>query len=505
MKIAKSVTRNTFWNIVGQVLPVAAAILAVPLLIARLGQDRFGVLTMVWVVVGYSGLFDFGVGRALTALVAGALGSGRAQEVPALVWTSLVLMFGLGVVGGGVILLASPWLVHHLMRIPAALSPEMILALRVLAAAIPVIIGSAGLVGILEACQRFDLANAVRAPLGVASYVGPLVIAITFPNLVGIAIFLAASRIVAAAAYFWLCWRAMPEMRGKLLFTMSVVPRVLRLGGWMTVSNLISPLMASMDRFFVGALISTAAVAYYATSQEVVTRSTVMPVALAGALFPSFAGASANNKQLNVELFGRALDYMSVLTFPLALALVGLAPEGLALWLGKGFAQAAAMALQILACGMFVNSLARVPFTFLQAAGRPDLVAKAHLCELPLYVAMLCGLALLFGIKGVAIAWSLRVLADAAILFFFSYRLSADLWPAIRRLGKLTLLACLGFGILMVPSPSVFRYGMLTGMLGLFCYLSWTVLLTPDEQQSIRRLTGAWRRAEAPCVETTKS
>src|ERR1035441_4262667 len=63
MKIAKSVTRNTFWNIVGQVLPVAAAILAVPLLIARLGQDRFGVLTMVWVVVGYSGLFDFGVGR----------------------------------------------------------------------------------------------------------------------------------------------------------------------------------------------------------------------------------------------------------------------------------------------------------------------------------------------------------------------------------------------------------------------------------------------------------
>src|ERR1039458_8384378 len=126
MQIAKSVTRNTFWNVVGQVLPVAAAILAVPLLIARLGQDRFGVLTMVWVVVCYSGLFDFGVGRALTALVAGALGSGRAQEVPALVWTSLVLMFGLGVVGGGVILLASPWFVHSSIRFPAALSPENI-------------------------------------------------------------------------------------------------------------------------------------------------------------------------------------------------------------------------------------------------------------------------------------------------------------------------------------------------------------------------------------------
>jgi O-antigen/teichoic acid export membrane protein len=505
MSIARSVTRNTFWNVVGQVLPVAAAILAVPLLISRLGQDRFGVLTMVWVVVGYSGLFDFGVGRALTTLVAGALGAGRAREIPALVWTSLILMFGLGVVGGGVIALGSPWFVHRLMRIPAALSPEMIQALWVLAAAIPVIIACAGLVGILEACQRFDLITAVRAPLGIASYVGPLVIALFYPNLVGIAIFLAASRTVAAIAYFWLCWRTVPEMRAKPLFTKSVVPRVFQLGGWMTVTNLISPLMASMDRFFVGALISTSAVGYYATSQEVVGRSTVMPVALAGALFPSFAGASANNKRLNVELFGRALDYMFLVTFPLALAMIGLAPEGMALWLGKGFAQAATLALQILACGMFVNSLARVPFTFLQAASRPDLAAKAHLVELPLYVGMVCGLALLFGINGVALAWSLRVLVDAVILLFLSYRLSPDLWPAIRRLGKLTVPAYAAFGILMVPSSPLFRYGMLTGMLGLFCYLSWTVLLTSDEQQSVRRLAGAWRRSAVACVGTTES
>lgn len=504
MHLAKSVTRNTFWNVLGQVLPVAAAIVAVPLLIARLGPDRFGVLTMVWVVVGYSGLFDFGVGRALTALVASALASGRSQEIPALVWTSLVLMFGLGAIGSGVIFLASAWFVHHLTRIPAALSSEMIHALWVLATAIPMILAGAGLVGILEACQRFDLANVVRAPLGVASYVGPLIVAVFLPNLVAIAIFLSASRIIAAAAYFWLCWRALPEMRGRVLFTKSIVPKVLRMGGWMTVSNLISPLMASMDRFFVGALISVAAVTYYATSQEVVTRSTVMPVALAGALFPSFAGASASNKQLNVELFGRALDYMSLFTIPLALALVGFASDGLTLWLGKGFAQAATLALQILTCGMFVNSLARVPFTFLQAAGRPDLVAKAHLLELPPYIALVCGLAVLFGITGVALAWSLRVLADAAILFYFSYRVSADLWPAIRRLVKLSLVACLGFGILMAPSSSVFRYGMLTGMLGLFCYLSWTVLLTPDEQRSLRRLTEKWRYMVAPSVGTTK-
>jgi hypothetical protein len=91
------------------------------------------------------------------------------------------------------------------------------------------------------------------------------------------------------------------------------------------------------------------------------------------------------------------------------------------------------------------------------------------------------------------------------ILLFLSYRLSPDLWPAIRRLGKLTVPAYAAFGILMVPSSPLFRYGMLTGMLGLFCYLSWTVLLTSDEQQSVRRLAGAWRRSAVACVGTTES
>src|SRR5262249_48974615 len=136
--------RNTFWNIAGQALPVVAAIFAVPSLIATLGQDRFGVLTMVWVIVGYSGLFDLGVGRALTALGAGALGSERSREIPGLVWTSLILMLLLGLAGGGVIAWTSPWFVGHLGRVPAALRAEMIDAVLILAVAIPVAICSAG-------------------------------------------------------------------------------------------------------------------------------------------------------------------------------------------------------------------------------------------------------------------------------------------------------------------------------------------------------------------------
>jgi hypothetical protein len=45
-----------------------------------------------------------------------------------------------------------------------------------LAASIPVVIASAGLCGVLEAYQRFDLANAVRLPMGLFNFLSPLFI-----------------------------------------------------------------------------------------------------------------------------------------------------------------------------------------------------------------------------------------------------------------------------------------------------------------------------------------
>ncbi len=69
--------RNSFWNFLGQVVPLMAAIFSIPLLIKGLGTDRFGLLTLAWIVIGYFNLFDLGLGRALTKLVSEKLGGGR--------------------------------------------------------------------------------------------------------------------------------------------------------------------------------------------------------------------------------------------------------------------------------------------------------------------------------------------------------------------------------------------------------------------------------------------
>jgi hypothetical protein len=83
---------------------------------------------------------------------------------------------------------------------------------------------------------------------------------------------------------------------------------------------------------------------------------------------------------------------------------------------------------------VLVNSMAHVPFAHLQSVGRPDVTAKFHLTELPLYVVMLFFLARSWGITGVAVAWLLRMLIDTFLLFWFSSRLLPECRFIVTRL-----------------------------------------------------------------------
>src|SRR3982075_2269289 len=110
---SRLLARNVVWNLIGNGAPMFVAVFSIPILIGGLGKERFGVLALAWALIGYASLFDLGLGRALTQLVARKLGDGEDREVPTLVWTSLLLMLLLGELGAAVVDFLSPWLVHR--------------------------------------------------------------------------------------------------------------------------------------------------------------------------------------------------------------------------------------------------------------------------------------------------------------------------------------------------------------------------------------------------------
>ena len=490
MTTNRRLARNTVLNVAGQGVPMLAALVSIPILIRHLGAPRFGVLTLGWAMIGYFSLFDFGLGRALTQAVASRLGSRDAEaELPEIVWTALGLMLALGTLGGALLMVASPWMVDMLLKVPAPLRNESVGAFLLLGISMPAVVCTAAFRGLLEAHQDFGAATALRVPLAISTFVAPLVVLPFSTHLVPIMGVLAVGRYVTCGAHVAVCARRYAYLRVRPTMVRASVMPLLRFGGWMTASNIASPVMGYLDRFYIGAVLALAAVAHYVTPYEIVTRLQIIPAAMIGVLFPAFASTYVADRQRTAALFDRALRVLIVLSFPLILAVILFAREALSLWVGADFAVASAPVMQWLAVGVFVNSLAQAPFAVLQGTGRPDITAKLHMVELPLYVAGLAWVTHAHGIVGVAMAWTVRVTIDAAALFFLANQRIRGL---SRPVEETTRVGVVMLGILAAAcflSGNVLKVVSFIVLSGAFAVFAWHRLLLHNERAVVRE----WR------------
>jgi O-antigen/teichoic acid export membrane protein len=481
---------HSLLNLLGQGIPFLAAVVAIPLLIKGLGTDRFGVLTLAWMVTGYFSLFDLGLSRALTQVVSERIGAGQERVAPPLVWAALGMMGGLGLVATALVAAISPWLVHSVLKIPADLQAETVEAFYLLAFAVPVVVVTTGLVGILTSFHRFGVLNAVRAPLGIFTFVAPLAVLPFSHSLLWVTAVLVLVRTLACAVYAWASRDLFPPFQGDLVRQFETLRPLLRFGAWMTVTNVVSPVMQYLDRFVVGAMLSIAAVAYYATPYEAVTKVLILPSAILGVLFPAFAASYRNDHGRLVRLYTRGTKYIAVLLFPGMLLVAAFALEGLRLWLGADFARQSAPVLQVLAIGVFINGVAQVFATLVQGVGRPDLSAKLHLIELPIYLPMLWLAIHRYGILGAALAWTGRVALDGLLLFWIASRFLGENVALVRRMALGLLAAVAGLLLPLLGSGVVERIGIVILVLVAYLCVTWTAVLDDGERLMLRARLG---------------
>lgn len=426
--------RSMVWNFTGLLAPLLVGLISIPLLIDGMGKERFGLLAIIWMGVGYFSLFDMGMGRALTKLVSERLGSGKQGDMGSLLWSALFLILAFGSLGAALLLWGAGPLIREIFNVPASLEDEAVLAFRVLSLGLPLVVVTAALVGILEAHQRFGRIMAVRVPMGVLTFLLPLITLQFSPSLVWATCAILGARVLASGVYFWMAAGSRPELLRPERPVGWLIKALFSFGGWLTVTNVIGPLMVYFDRFLIGALLSMTAVTFYVTPYEVLSRVQLVSVAVMGVLFPAMAAAIVSDRERLGRLFHTGVSALFILMLPITALFFFFAPEGLGVWLGPEFMEQSTVVVKWLALGWLINVLAQGPFTLLQSGGRPDLVAKAHLVELLPYSALLWLMTDHFGIAGTAAAWALRVMFDTMLLTLLAALQFPDLKSTFRRI-----------------------------------------------------------------------
>jgi len=418
----KLIVRNTTLNFFGLAVPLAIGFVTIPMVVRALGNERFGILALVWVVFGYFGLFDLGLGRTTTRFIADALGRNETDKLPGTVWTTIHLQTVIGLFAGALSHLAAPLIVRRVLNIPDGFVGETILTLRLVGWSLPVMFVGSSLRGVLEAAQRFDLVNAVKVPVNVLFYLLPLVgVALGF-ELPGIVVLLVLSRLAALAVWGVMGLGVLPALRAKPVFRRELVRPLFSFSGWLGLSSILYAVTSSVDRLVIGSVITVEAVAYYSAPYEAINRIGVVPSSLSMVLFPAFSFLDAGGRTDRTEtLFARSMKFILLLTGPVFLLLVFFAGDFLRLWLGPDFAAQSGFVVKVLAAGFLVNSVVAVPNNYLIGIGRVDVAPKYQAFELVAFTAAAWAGAALWGIKGVAAAAAVRLAAFAVFLLAVSF------------------------------------------------------------------------------------
>lgn len=434
------------WNLAGVGLPLAFALYAIPQLLAGFGGARFGFLTIVWAVIGYFSVFDLGLGRALTRLVSVKIAN-RSHDIPSLVITAMAAIAALGLLFSLPLIFGASAIVRAFFSDDPSISGELSLSLTIMAASLPMVTSSSAMIGTLEAYGKFGLINKVRVVVGLLNFGVPLLVLGFTRSLVVTTIALVILRSVSTIVYGSAVSAVIGGVPSIRLWSGAHLKELWKFGSWITLSNLISPLMSQLDRLVIGAMLSLAILPIYSIPGDMANRLSFIPVALVGVLFPAFARAREEGRSREVQIYRNGNFLMLFGILPLVLTIFCFSREGLRLWIDDSFANDGYQLLQWLAIGFLFNALARLPHALLQGGGRPDLTAKIHVVELPVYGLALWFLLQRYGILGAAIAWTVRMVLDFAMMAWAAKRISKETSStsvAITVMGILAVILSIG-------------------------------------------------------------
>jgi len=432
---------NVAWNLFGLATPLLLAVAAIPVLLHAIGEEKFGFFMLAWGLVGFSNVLDLGIGRATTYELARLKSAPKTETAtgPSIAPLSLLataerLSWGFGLAGTLVIIALVQTGLYRLLTYTPALEQDIVRCGWILAFTLPFQVTTALYRGVGEAYGHYRGISIIRVAMGAANLALPAALSFVTHDLVAIVSTLLLSRVLSLVAYRMLAFRQIAPDRASVSASVSglgpgpgpgpsqgafhwdTARSLFTFGLWHTVSSVLNPLMAQSDRFMIGSLITVAAVSAYAVPYEVTTKVLIIPAAVTTVLFPSLTAGLIGEEAKALRMFWRWLGATSAVMAAAALTFYVLAAWLLGLWLGAALPQDAVPVARVIALGLIPYTVGTLMVSLLHAYKRPDITAKAHLMQAPVYIACSYWGIAHYGVIGAAYVWSSRMAVDALML-----------------------------------------------------------------------------------------
>jgi O-antigen/teichoic acid export membrane protein len=408
-----SLIKNSAYNLAGFAIPTIIAVPALGILARQIGIENFGLFTLAFALIGYASIFDAGISRAVIREI--SIFRDDVSEQQRIISTASVVVLFLGA-------LATLFFIIFINEIISALniSPDHIddarMSFKLIAVVIPIYLINQVWLGYLEGLEKFANINLQRIITSTTLALLPTLLCYIHSSLMFAVIGLIIGRLISLILTAIIC-RSMIVASLKC-YSSVTLRRLLSFGGWLTISNIISPIMVYFDRFIISHIMGASKIAYYTAPAEGVARLINIPYALARALFPKLSYCKDATQRRKLETQSYLL--ISIVCLPIVIVGIIFSSFIMTKWMGTAYGFEAANVLKILLIGFYFNALAQIPYSLLQSMGKSRATAFVHMAEIVPYIFLLYALTDRYGITGTAIAWSIRTFFDLILLFILS-------------------------------------------------------------------------------------
>lgn len=417
--------------------PVLLAFVATPLIVRGLGNDAYGIRSLVVSITGYFALLDLGLNGAVTKYLAEYHVKDDTSQMTELLGTTLTTYAVFGLVGGALIWILAEWFATNLFSIPPQFHQESILAFRLTGIGFFLSMITWWGSSIPTGIQRFDVFNGISIGFGTLTTLGNLAAVLLGYGLIGVVWSNLFSNVIAIIAYWIAARRLLPGIPLHFSFDWSMFKRTVLFGMYMVAFRIFGLLFAQLDILLIGSWIGTAAITFYTVPQQVAQMVQGLNSKVMQVVFPMASEFTAVQAQEKLHtLFYSGAKLSIVLGMAVVVPLISLAQPLLQFWVSPELALNSGAVLILLVTAFFLNGLTAMPSSILMGMGYP---------QLPTLGALVIGLASMvcnvlfvpfWGINGAALA---KVTSVIITIIFYLVVCRRFIGISLRTVGHIAL------------------------------------------------------------------
>lgn len=332
-------------------------ILVVPFLLGQLGKEGFGLISVVYSIVGFCMIADAGLSMALARQLAERLAKGDFKTYNELAGTALLIYVVVSCITAGVLFLSAPAIARAFNVTPKLIDQAIYLIRWFGGGMVALSFLSVTFRAVVTSQSRFDVANLSRACVSIMrGLLLFLVLGLTNAGIFGWAGVVFASELGLAVLLWRSALRVCPEFHLRLCFSVRQLRSLLSLSIYLFLLHLTNLFSTQSDPFVISWYLGVGAVALYSPALMIVGLVRPLVGTLTEQLHPVTTGLYATGETLKLQtVLIRGTRYTFLMGIGACVTLGIFAEPIVRIWLGAKLGQEYVVTAMVLGAWVIVD------------------------------------------------------------------------------------------------------------------------------------------------------